>query len=142
MKCPAKTVWLCFFIHTLIIVTSYLLADKLPHHEPAGFIDQSLYPLSPDIEKFIKWDAHWYTYIASHGYNSNSIVFFPALVIFMKILSHFGLHVAIAGLIICNLFAFLSFWMMYLTFRLDFSEREVRWALLSYAVMPHFFFSK
>ena len=140
MKFPSKVVWICFFIHTLIIAASYLLADKLPHHEPAGFIDQSLYPLSPYIEKLIKWDAHWYTYIASHGYTSQSIVFFPAIIVFMKILAYFGLNFAVAGLIICNLFAFLSFWIMYLTFQLDFSEKEVNYALLSYAVMPTSFF--
>jgi len=140
MKPPSRTVWICFFIHTLIIVISYLLADKLPHHQPAGFIDQSLYPISPYIEKLIKWDAHWYTYIAGHGYDAQSIVFFPAIIIFIKILSYFGLHVAVAGLVFCNLFAFLSFWMMYLTFQLDFSEKEVKYALLSYAVMPTSFF--
>jgi len=136
MKFPSKIVWICFFSHTLIVVASYFLADKLPHHEAAGFVDQSLYPLSPYIEKLIKWDAHWYTYIAGHGYTSQSIVFFPAIIVFIKILAHFGLSFAVAGLLICNLFAFLSFWIMYLTFQLDFSEREVRYSLLAYAVMP------
>ena len=140
MKCPSKTVWICFLIHTLIIFASYLLSDQLPSHEPAGFIDQSIYPLSPSIEKLIKWDAHWYTYIAGHGYTVQSIVFFPAIVVFMKVLSYFGLKIAVAGLIICNLFAFLSFWMAYLTFQLDFSEKQVKYALLSYAVMPTSFF--
>lgn len=136
MKCPSKTVWICFFIHTLIIVASYPLSDKLPYHEPAGFIDQSLYPLSPYVEKLIKWDAHWYTHIAGQGYTPQSIVFFPAIIVFIKILSYFGLNLGVAGLIICNLFAFLSFWIMYLTFQLDYSEKEVNYALLSYAVMP------
>ena len=140
MKRPSKTVWICFFIHTFIILTAYLLADKLPYHEPTGFIDQSLYPLSPYVEKLIKWDAHWYTYIAGHGYTSQSIVFFPVIIVFMKLFSYLGIHVAVAGLIICNLFAFLSFWIMDLTFRLDFSEQEVTYALLSYAVMPTSFF--
>ena len=58
----------------------------------------------------------------------------------MKILSCLGVHVAVAGLIICNIFAFLSFWIMYLTFKLDFSEKETKYALLSYAVMPTSFF--
>ena len=140
MKCPTRTVWICFFIHTFIIFVSYLLADKLPYHEPAGFIDQSIYPISANLEKFIKWDAHWYTYIAGHGYTNKSIVFFPAIIVFMKVLVYAGLHVVDAGLIICNLFAFLSLWIMSLSFRLDFSEKEVRYALLSYAVMPTSFF--
>lgn len=62
--------------------------------------------LSPYIEKFIKWDAHWYTYIAEHGYTAQSLVFFPAVIVFIKILSYFGLQVAVAGLVICNVFAF------------------------------------
>ena len=140
MKWPSKTVWICFFIHTFIVFTSYLLADKLPYHDPAGFIDQSLYPMSPYIEKLIKWDAHWYTYIAAHGYDSQSIVFFPAIIVLIKVISALGIHVAVAGLVICNLFAFLSFWILYLTFKLDFSEKEVKYALLSYAVMPTSFF--
>jgi len=140
MKRPSKTVWICFFIHTLIILTAYFLADKLPYHEPAGFIDQSLYPLSPYIEKFIRWDAHWYTYVAGHGYTAKSIVFFPGIIVFMKVLAYCGFNLAVAGLIICNLFAFLSFWMMELTFQLDFPEKTVRYALLSYAVMPTSFF--
>ncbi|MBP2628647.1 MAG: hypothetical protein H6Q68_3358 [Firmicutes bacterium] len=140
MKRPSKTVWICFFIHIVIIYMSYLLADKLPCRDPAGFIDQSLYPLPPYIEKFIKWDAHWYTYIVGYGYNAKSIVFFPSIIVFMKMLSLFGINFAVAGLIICNLFAFLSFWIMYLTFQLDFSEKKVRYALLSYAVMPTSFF--
>ena len=140
MKYPSQTVWTCFFVHTLMIFISYFLASQLPYHEPAGFIDQSLYPLSPYMEKLIKWDAHWYTYIAGHGYTPQSLVFFPAVIVFIKILSYFGLQVGVAGLLICNVFAFLSFWMMYLTFRLDFSEKEVKYALLSYAVMPTSFF--
>lgn len=140
MKGPSKTVWICFLIHTLIILMSYFLADQLPHHEPAGFIDQSIYPLSPYIEKLIKWDAHWYTYIAGHGYSAQSIVFFPAVILFMKILSYWGFSFPIAGLLICNMFAFLSFWMMYLTFRLDFPEKKTRYALIAYAVMPTSFF--
>jgi len=140
MKLPTKTVWICFFIHTLLIIAAYFIANILPSREPAGFIDQSLYPFSPYLERFIRWDAHWYTYIASHGYTLHSIVFFPAIILLIKMLTFFGLHFAFAGLLICNFFAFLSFWMMYLTFRLDFSEREVRYALFSYAVMPTSFF--
>ena len=140
MKNPSKIVWICFFLHTIIIFTSYLLADNIPYHDPAGFVDQSIYPLSPYVDKLIKWDAHWYTYIAGHGYTAQSIVFFPAIIVFMKILAIFGLNFAVAGLIICNLFAFLSFWMMYLTFQLDLSEEKVKYALLAYAVMPTSFF--
>lgn len=136
MRLPSKTVWLAFFIHTLLVFIAYLLADILPQHPPAGFIDQSLYPMPPSVEKLIRWDAHWYTYTAGHGYDEKSIVFFPFLILLIKLLSYLGLHIAIAGLLVCNLFAFLSFWIMDLTFRLDFSPQEVRYSLLSYALMP------
>jgi Gpi18-like mannosyltransferase len=140
MRLPSKTVWLAFFIHTLIIFTSYLLADILPSHLPAGFIDHSLYPMSSSLEKLVKWDAHWYTYVAGHGYDAKSIVFFPFLIMIMKFLSALGLHIAFAGLLICNVFAFVSFWIMDLTFRLDFSKEQVHHSLLSYALMPTSFF--
>lgn len=136
MRLPAKRVWLAFFVHTLLISIAFFMSDIIPHHPPAGFVDQSLYPMSTTTEKLIKWDAHWYTYVAGHGYNAKSIVFFPLLTFFIKLLSYLGLHIAIAGLLICNLFTFLSFWIMDLTFRLDFSERQVSRALLAYAVMP------
>jgi Gpi18-like mannosyltransferase len=136
MKLPSKTVWLVFFIHTLIIFTSYLLADKLPSHPPTGFLDESLYPMPPTMEKLVKWDAHWYTHVAGHGYDAKSIVFFPFLIMILKFLSILGLHIAFAGLLVCNAFAFLSFWIMDLTLRLDFSEEQVRNSLLSYALLP------
>jgi hypothetical protein len=136
MRLPSKTVWFAFFTHTLLFFIGYLLADKLPHHPPAGFVDQSLYPMPPSIEKLVRWDAHWYTYVAGHGYDAKSIVFFPLLILLMKLLSYLGIHMALAGLLLCNLFAFLSFWIMDLTFRLDFSTREVHYSLLSYALMP------
>ncbi len=140
MKLPKKSVWICFFIHTLLIIVAYFFSTTLPQREPAGFIDQSLYPLSPYLEKFIRWDAHWYTYIAGHGYSLQSIVFFPAIILLIKVLSFLGLHLAFAGLLICNTFALLSFWVMYLTFRLDYAEGVANRALISYALMPTSFF--
>lgn len=140
MKFPSKTVGLAFLIHTLLIASSYFLAGILPSRPPAGFIDQSLYPMAPALESLVKWDAHWYTHIANYGYDIKSIVFFPLLVLLIKLLSFFGLHTALAGLVLCNGFAFLSFWIMDVTFRMDFSPKQVRRALLAYALMPTSFF--
>jgi hypothetical protein len=140
MQFPSKNVWLAFFVHTLLIVASYFLTDLLPIHPPTGFIDQAISPLPPSIEKLIRWDAHWYTFIAGQGYNEKSIVFFPILIILINFLSHLGLPLATAGFLLCNLFAFLSFWIMDLTFSLDYSEKTVLYSLLSYAVMPTSFF--
>ncbi len=140
MKFPSKTVWFAFLIHTLIIFISYRLADYLPSHPPIGFVDQSLYPMPPFIEKLIRWDAHWYTYAAGHGYDAKSIVFFPMLIILIKGLSYLGLPISFAGLLLCNVFAFISFWIMDITFRLDFSPEQVHYSLLSYALMPTSFF--
>lgn len=140
MQLPSKTVWLAFCTHTLLVLASYYLADVIPHRPPAGFIDEAIYPLSPSLEKFIKWDAHWYTFIADQGYSQKSIVFFPVLVIFIKLLSSIDFPAASAGLILCNLFAFLSFWMMDITFSFHYSKKIVRYSLLSYAVMPTSFF--
>lgn len=136
MRLPSKTVWFAFFIHTLLFFIGYLLADKLPQHPPAGFVDQSLYPMPPSVEKLIRWDAHWYTYVAGHGYDAKSIVFFPMLILLIKLLSYLGIHIALAGLLVCNVFTFFSFWIMDLTFRLDFSAKEVQYSLFAYALMP------
>lgn len=136
MRLPSKTVWLAFLVHTIMIAIAYLLADTLPSRPPAGFVDQSLYPMSPALEKLVKWDAHWYTYVAGHGYDIKSIVFFPLIIVFIKLLSCLNLHAAFAGLLLCNVFAFLSFWIMDVTFRIDFSPEQVRRSLLAYALMP------
>lgn len=140
MKPPTKNVWLAYFIHMLIIFTAVLLAEKLPQHDPLGFVDPSLSPANPVIGKLIKWDAHWYTYVAGHGYNSQSIVFFPLIILLIRTLACTGLSYATAGFLLCNFFALLSYWVMERTFQLDFSEEETKYALLAYAVLPTSFF--
>ena len=136
---PANTIWTAYFIHTSVIAFSLLLTGILPIRPPSGFINESLM-LPTAIDQFIKWDAHWYTYIAQHGYDAQTVVFFPVLILGMILFSCFGLSYTTAGLLICNLFALFSYHMMYKTFRLDFPERIVRRALLAYAVMPTSFF--
>ncbi len=138
-KPPTQSVWIAYFTHTLIVLAALLLANQFPPHEPLGFVNPSIDP-TPLLGKFIKWDAHWYTYVADHGYNNQSIVFFPLIILLIKALSLTGLSYGSSGLLVCNLFAFLSFWIMDLTLRLDFSTPKVNQALLSYAVLPTSFF--
>ncbi|MDF2876477.1 MAG: hypothetical protein K0R22_3160 [Sporomusa sp.] len=129
-----------YSLHTGLIAIAFFLTNVFPNRPPAGFINESLVPLGPIIGQLIKWDAHWYTYIAQHGYDAQSVVFFPAIIICMKMLAYLGLSYGMAGLLACNLFAFLSFRIMYLTFKLDFSEKVVHRALIAYSVMPTSFF--
>ncbi|MEN6413772.1 MAG: hypothetical protein ABFC84_13585 [Veillonellales bacterium] len=133
---PPKPVWLAFVLHTGIVFAAAALADFFPRHEPAGFVNSFLAVGSPFIDKWIRWDAHWYTYVAQFGYNSQSIVFFPVIVLLIKILAWSGLSTAAAGFLLCNLFAGFSFWLLYAVFRLDFSAEQSRRALLAYGLFP------
>lgn len=135
-----SVVWQSYSLHTGLILLSLILSNSLPHHIPSGFINQSLYPISELAELLIKWDSHWYTYIAQHGYDSQSIVFFPLIIIGIKIFSLLGLSYAMSGLLLCNLFALFSFKIMYSLFRLDFSKQISQRALYAYAIMPTSFF--
>jgi hypothetical protein len=137
---PSKNVWIAYFVHSIIIFAAFLLADKLPQQDPLGFVDPSLSPANSVIGKLIKWDAHWYTYVAGHGYTSQSIVFFPLIILLIRALAYTGLSFANAGFLLCNFFALLSFWVMDCTLQLDFSEQERQQALLAYAVLPTSFF--
>lgn len=137
-----RTVLLPFLLHTALVIIAYFGADHLPIHYPAGFINPALETSSLSlIDKLIRWDAHWYTYIADYGYNAQSIVFFPVIVVLIKAISRLGdINSAIAGLIVCNIFALLSFWAMAAVFRSDMPEDKTIQALLAYAVMPTSFF--
>jgi hypothetical protein len=112
----------------------------IPEQAPAGFVNPLLSPTYPFVEKFIKWDAHWYTYAAQQGYDSQSIVFFPVIILLLRGTGQLGIHVGLGGFIICNLFAVASFVMLYLVLRRDFSDKVVQRALYAYAVMPTSFF--
>ncbi|SDF35094.1 hypothetical protein SPACI_015570 [Sporomusa acidovorans DSM 3132] len=129
-----------FGLHTAIILAALFLIGDLPSREAAGFINPSAAGAPPLVEKFIKWDAHWYTYIAEHGYNLQSIVFFPLILLLIKLLAGFGLSYVTAGFILCNLFTFISFYLMAKTFLLNFPEIEVKKALIAYALLPTSFF--
>ncbi len=132
---PLAKVWRPFCLHCAIVLLSTWAAASLPAHSPAGFINDALATPQPALT-FIKWDAHWYTYIAAQGYDEKSVVFFPVLVLLIRAVAAFGLDYGLAGLIVCNLFALLSFVAMHVALSLDFPPRTVSRALYAYAVMP------
>lgn len=135
-----KAIGLPVLLHSIIVIAAALLSMYIPEQAPAGFINPLLSPTYPFVEKFIKWDAHWYTYAAQQGYDSQSIVFFPVIILLLRGAWQFGINVGLGGFIICNLFAVASFVMLYLVLRRDFSDRVVQRALYAYAVMPTSFF--
>jgi hypothetical protein len=135
-----RGVWHPFLLHSLLVILSAWLAAGLPAHVPAGFINPYLAEVPPLAAALLKWDAHWYTYIAFQGYDEHSVVFFPVLVVLIRSVAGLGLSYAASGLLVCNLFAFLSFVAMQAAFRRDFSAEVANRALFAYAVMPTSFF--
>ncbi len=135
-----RIVSVTYGFHTLLIVAALFLIHALPSREAAGFVNISVAGAPPLIESFIKWDAHWYTYIAEHGYDNQSIVFFPVTILLIKGLAGLGIGYVTAGFVLCNLFTLLSYYLMAKIFLLDFSEAEAKRALLAYATIPTSFF--
>ncbi|HWR41700.1 mannosyltransferase family protein [Sporomusa sp.] len=135
-----KMVAITFCFHTLLVVAALFLIDALPSREVAGFLNPSAGGTPPIVEKFIKWDAHWYTYIAEHGYDIQSVVFFPLTILLIKALAGIGLGYVTAGFVVCNLFTLISYYVMAKTFLLDFPESETQRALFAYATLPTSFF--
>lgn len=137
----AKTVLIPFLLHILLVCLAYLLSFYLPNLAPAGFINPAINTNQPPIiDKLIRWDAHWYTYIVDYGYSAQSIVFFPAIIVLIKIMTYTGINSAISGLVVSNVFSLLSFWIMAKVVRLDAPEFITRKALLAYSVFPTAFF--
>ena len=135
-----KAIGLPILLHSTIVIAATLLSMHIPEQAPAGFVNPLLSPTYPFVEKFIKWDAHWYTYAAQQGYDSQSIVFFPVIILLLRGAWQLGINVGLAGFIICNLFAVASFVMLYLVLRREFFDKVVQRALYAYAVMPTSFF--
>lgn len=132
-----RTVLTCFAIHSVIVFGAAMIAGDRLMLNPGGFVNPLLPSTYPTVDRFIKWDAHWYTYIAQTGYSGLSIVFFPMLILLIKamvIIS--GLGYGLTGFLVCNIFGFISFGVMYALFRLDFPTDVSNRALMSYAVMP------
>lgn len=129
-------VWRAFLLHLALVITGALLSDQLAVHIATGFINLNLFTSFSFVEKFLRWDAHWYTYIAENGYDLKTVVFFPVTIILIKLVSCLGLSYADSGFVVCNIFSLLSFYSMGALLRLDLSEHMTGRALLAYAVMP------
>lgn len=137
---PPLAVWGAYAVHIVVVGVAVMISARLPQHVPAGFINPLIGTEPYIVDKLIKWDAHWYIYIAEAGYTAQSLVFFPATVIVIKLLALSGISYAKAGLLACNIFAFLSFWALYVLFRLDASGEQAFKAVLFYGLMPTSFF--
>lgn len=135
-----RIVILTYGLHTLLVLTALLFTDLVPGREAAGFLNPGAGQTLPFIGNFIKWDAHWYTYIAEHGYNIQNIVFFPFTSLLIKAVAGIGLGYVTAGFVVCNLFTLISYFVMAKLFLLDFTARETQRALLAYATLPTSFF--
>ncbi|HMM21736.1 MAG TPA: mannosyltransferase family protein [Selenomonadales bacterium] len=135
-----KTVGLAFLLHTAAVFAAVLLADRLPPHPITGFLNPTLPASYPVVEKLIRWDAHWYTYMAEYGYTAQTIVFFPAIVILIRAFTYLGLNYALAGFAVANIFTAVSYCLLYRLARLDCSEEKARRVLLAFAIMPTSFF--
>lgn len=131
-----KSVAPAFLLHTAVVLAAAALSGLIVPNTIMGFVNPTLTGASPFAEKFMRWDAHWYTYVAENGYSAKSIVFFPAIILLIRGLALTGLSYQAAGLIVCNLFALLSFSVMYRVFRLDLTAGDARRALMAYALMP------
>ena len=135
-----RSVFIPFAVHTAIVFLSAYVAMHIPELAPAGFVNPLREQTVPFVEKFIKWDAHWYTYTAQHGYDKQNIVFFPVLIVLLRALLELGLNISLFGFIICNLFAFSSFIFLYLVVRQHYSAEVAQRTLMVFAVMPTSFF--
>lgn len=140
LRRPPWPVLTAFLAHTIIVGIAAVLADYFPVHPPLGFINPVLDAAPPLIEKFIRWDAHWYTYVAATGYTAQSIVFLPIIILLIRAVNYAVFNIPVAGFLVCNLFAGISFWLLYATLRLDYSPRLAQRAVLLYGLMPTAFF--
>lgn len=66
----------CFLLHTGIVLIAVMAVGDEYLLSPGGFVNPLLSAEPRVVDKFLKWDAHWYTYVAQQGYNEISIVFF------------------------------------------------------------------
>lgn len=136
-----KPVLICYALHCFVVFGIVLYVDESMKILPGGFINPHLIANTPVVEKFIRWDAHWYTYIAQQGYDIQSIVFFPVTMLFIRYLAPLvEYNYGLAGFVICNIFSFASFIILYYVFRLDYSEDTAYRALIAYSVFPTSFY--
>lgn len=124
----------------MLIAAAFYCAARFTPQPPLGFINPLLALATFPWDNLIRWDAHWYTYVAVQGYTAQSIVFFPALIMLIKAATYLHLDAANAGLLLCNAASVLSFILLYNLLLLDLPRSLATKGLLAYAVMPTSFF--
>ena len=129
-----------FLLHSLIVFVAVLVSMTLPELPAAGFVNPLLPPGYSFVDKLIKWDSHWYTYVAMHGYDERSIVFFPAIIMVLRFLAVLGIDMVVGGVLVCNIFGLLSFVLLYLIVKKEFSDAVARRSLYALALMPTSFY--
>ena len=129
-----------YLLHSLIVFVAVLVSMAMPELPAAGFVNPLLPPGTPFVEKLIKWDSHWYTYAAMHGYDERSIVFFPVIIMLLRLLTLLGIDMAVGGVLVCNVFGLFSFVLLYLIVKKEFSDAVARRSLYALALMPTSFY--
>lgn len=74
-KDAAKEMWqMLIFSRLALVMTGWIALGRLPwgHYSPTYNVTQN-----PIVLMWIRWDAMWYTGIASHGYWFQALAFFP-----------------------------------------------------------------
>lgn len=133
-------VWLACGVHLLCVYIGVTLAASLVQRPPTGFVNPGVYGLPVLADALFKWDAHWYTFVAEQGYSKQSIVFFPLFILLIKAVASTGLSYALAGFLVSNVCALITYPLLYRLLRLDFPEQLAIRGLLVYALFPTSFF--
>lgn len=135
-----QPVWQACGVHLLCVYLGVTLAASLVQRPPAGFVNPGVYGLPEPAAALFKWDAHWYTLVAEQGYSQQSIVFFPLFILLIKAVASTGLSYALAGFLVSNVCALLTYPLLYRLLRLDFPEQLAARGLFVYALFPTSFF--
>ena len=84
-----------------------------------------------------RFDTLWYLHIAGHGYDRpESVVFFPLYPFLIRVVSPLVGSPLVAALTISTLASFFAAWGLVVLLRRDLPERDVRRALMVWAVWP------
>lgn len=102
----------------------------------------SLYNNNPFFWSSSNFDGSYYLRISRYGYEPLTHFFFPLYPFLMHLISKYIflkvdlLTLQIAGVLISNLFAFLSIWGFYRLLKLDFDDRKTILSLLAFLLFP------
>ena len=92
------------------------------------------------LARWANWDGKAYQDIANSGYIPGLTVFFPLFPILIKLLSFFGISSFYSGMILSNLFTFLSLFFLYKLTLIDFSTKVAKRVLFAFLIFPTGFY--